>query len=77
MNVQLNKAQINNLILYVEAGKDDEELANLLNIAPETAAKYRASFCPKVIPSDDPPEGGDAPTPKKAPAKKAKARKRK
>ena len=68
MNDQLNKAQIGNLIIHVGNGKDNEEIGNLLNIAPETAAKYRASFCP----SPEPEPEDEAPAPaKKAAAKKA------
>ena len=69
MNTQLNKPQINDLIIYVEQGKDDEEIGHKLNVGPETVAKYRKGFC-----SATEPEVED-PAPKKAPAKKTAAKK--
>ena len=78
MKTKLNMPHIKELIAHVENGKDDEELGNIFNIAPETAAHYRKSFCsppePEVIEDDE----DDAPAPaKKSRAKKAPARKRK
>ena len=73
MNAQLNRPQIMNLIKCVEVGKDDEEIGHILNIAPETAARYRASFCSATEPEVE----DDEEVTKKAPAKKAPTRKRK
>ena len=69
MNTQLNKPQIKVLVAMAEMGKDDEEIGNILNVAPDTAAKYRKGFCPGAVPVDD------TPAPKKAPAKKTAAKK--